>query len=343
MMLRHLSPICALVVLVACSGGGSSPTAPPVARAAVTVTVSPVAVSRTATGYEYDFTVTARETGGVAATLTALNVSLFSASSSRGTATITNAFSVTALTASGSQTSRAITVSETSSDPLAAVRLQAAITFTDSTGSQTSSADATLAAVPTSFTLSGTVSMAAPSSTTRLNGARVEVVDGAYAGKSAITDGSGNFSIPGLVGGMTVRATLAGYAEQSLSATMTQDRTLSFGLRPDARTIDETYTGEISGGTPTSCSDGIFTKPCVTITIAIHNSGNLAAELDWAGSGDLDLTLWRGTTLIAESRKASGRENISSFLSGGSSYQLKITYYSGAVIAPYTLRVTRMN
>jgi hypothetical protein len=119
------------------------------------------------------------------------------------------------------------------------------------------------------------------------------------------------------------------------------------GVQPDCvppRTIEENFSGALSGGTTTTCSDGIFVKPCARFTFTPANSGSLEAVLDWSGSADLDLTLWRGSTLLAEAKSATRRpEIVSSAVSGGVSYSLVVTYYSGSTITNFTLRVTRPN
>lgn len=66
-----------------------------------------------------------------------------------------------------------------------------------------------------------------------LQGATVEVLDGPHAGTSATTAADGTYSIPGLSGGMTVRASLAGYQAQSQPVTITGSSvTLDFSLSP---------------------------------------------------------------------------------------------------------------
>lgn len=84
---------------------------------------------------------------------------------------------------------------------------------------------------PTTFTLQGQVSEEAPFGDTKIPGAKVEFIDGANAGKSAIADANGNYAITGLAqGGFTVRASAAGYLENSTGITLTSDLTRNFGL-----------------------------------------------------------------------------------------------------------------
>jgi hypothetical protein len=109
------------------------------------------------------------------------------------------------------------------------------------------------APVATTFALTGSVTESAPSSNVPLAGARVTVMDGKNAGKSATTDGGGNFRLEGLSGGMTLRSSMDGFQDVERTVSMDQNRTLSFPLRPNPTNLTEDYTGNISGGDATTC------------------------------------------------------------------------------------------
>lgn len=86
---------------------------------------------------------------------------------------------------------------------------------------------------PSTFTLRGQVSEGAPFTATKIPGAKVEFVDGANTGKSAVTDGSGNYSMEGLAqGGFTVRASADGFQSVSVGITLTSNLTRDFNLPP---------------------------------------------------------------------------------------------------------------
>lgn len=89
-------------------------------------------------------------------------------------------------------------------------------------------------AAPATFTLVGTVTESAPTTSTLLAGAMVRFVDGANQGKSAITGADGRYEISGLsAGGYTVSATLAGYASATLPVGIDgTTTTLNFRLDP---------------------------------------------------------------------------------------------------------------
>lgn len=198
---------------------------------------------------------------------------------------------------------------------------------------------------PTSFALTGGISETIPTTSNKIPGATVTFIDGSNAGKSAVADGAGNYRITNvLAGGFSVRASAAGYEDSTRSVTITGDAALTFTLNPTPKMMTTTRNDNLSGG-DTTCSDGTFTKPCRTVALPIHNPGTLSASLDWdVSSSDLDLTLWRGSTLIAESKLANGRhEAVSSSIPSGASYELRVTYYGGSVITPFRLTVTHPN
>ena len=104
-------------------------------------------------------------------------------------------------------------------------------------GSNTMAISGTGFTVPT-FTLSGTVTEAPPTTSIVLAGVKVTILDGANAGKTATTGADGRYEITGVVnGGYTVTATLANYFSASLPVGIDGNTTLNFRLDPSvART-----------------------------------------------------------------------------------------------------------
>ena len=105
-------------------------------------------------------------------------------------------------------------------------------------------------------------------------------------------------------------------------------------------TINETFTGTMTGFDPVSCSDSIVVRPCKIITFHVYGSGTLSATLTWPESPDIDISLWRGGGAVAASREVGNMESISTSVSAGD-YEYHITYYQGSGNANYTLRVSR--
>lgn len=195
------------------------------------------------------------------------------------------------------------------------------------------------------FPLTGIVTESAPTTSVRIPNATVTIESGPNAGKTAVTDGSGSYTFSDLTtGGMNVRVNAPGYQQGGGNVDINgPNKTLNLTMRPDARTIDEVLTGTVGAGDST-CSDGIFVKPCKRHSLPIHNSGVVEVDMEFTGgSNDLDLTFWVNGSLVAESRGVRGRENISANVSGGGSYEIRVTYYSGATISNYTMRVRRPN
>ncbi len=83
---------------------------------------------------------------------------------------------------------------------------------------------------PTTHTLSGTVTSSAAGNRA-ITGATVAIGDGANAGRTATTDGSGAYSLSGLQpSSFTATASAAGYASSAQAVTLTGNLTLNFQL-----------------------------------------------------------------------------------------------------------------
>ena len=97
-------------------------------------------------------------------------------------------------------------------------------------GGDSSSAGGGSITQPTpTWQLQGTVSEVGTNR--RLSAVRVEVLDGANAGKSTITDSNGTFRISGLTqGGFSVKASAAGHDSVTQGVTLTSDQTVDFSL-----------------------------------------------------------------------------------------------------------------
>jgi hypothetical protein len=123
------------------------------------------------------------------------------------------------------------------------------------------------------FTLTGVVT--SESTGESLSGARVEVIDGRHAGKSDSTDGSGRYSISGLNGGLSVRATRDGYEGSAKGVTMTSDQTLDFAL------------DRFEGGVKGVVTDILNGSTLGGIDVSIPNQGSVATS----GNGAFSLSV----------------------------------------------------
>lgn len=127
--------------------------------------------------------------------------------------------------------SQAVTVTFS---PTAATPYTGTITVTGNQASGTNTiAVSGTGGAATTFTLVGTVTESAPTTSTLLAGATIRFVDGANQGKSAVSGADGRYEISGLSGGgYTVSATLAGYANATLPVGIDGTTTLNFRLDP---------------------------------------------------------------------------------------------------------------
>jgi Carboxypeptidase regulatory-like domain len=89
-----------------------------------------------------------------------------------------------------------------------------------------SSAPATPTPVATSYTLSGTVSETSPI-TGVVSDVRIDVLDGPNAGRSAMSDSGGRYTMSGLSSGMfQLRASKSGYVRAERNVTLSSNTTL---------------------------------------------------------------------------------------------------------------------
>jgi Carboxypeptidase regulatory-like domain len=119
--------------------------------------------------------------------------------------------------------------------------------------STTTSPSPTPTTTATTFSLSGTVTDSTAAS--GIAGATVRIADGPNVGKSAATDGSGNYSLTGLQpSGFTVSVSATNYVSQATGVTLTSNQALSFRLSPPptptvltGRVTDSTNSAPIAG------------------------------------------------------------------------------------------------
>ncbi|MFA5911079.1 MAG: carboxypeptidase-like regulatory domain-containing protein [Vicinamibacterales bacterium] len=114
----------------------------------------------------------------------------------------------------------------------------------------------------TLYTLSGRVTDSATSAP--VAGATVSVTDGANAGKSAVTDATGNYSVTGLQqAGFTVTATAGAYAPSSQGVTLTSNQSQNFTL------AQRSFAGTWSG---TALQEGTSVPIPMSFTVSAANT-----------------------------------------------------------------------
>lgn len=127
------------------------------------------------------------------------------------------------------------------------------------------------------------------------------------------------------------------------------DQIAGRGIAAGCGRLEETVSGAVSGGSPV-CPDFFSTTrlPCVRYPFTPSTTGNFGALLIWDDPrNDLDLVLvandgTRSTDRIAISRSASGiSEVVTSLVTAGQRYEVRVLYFSGRSIQPYALAVQR--
>jgi Carboxypeptidase regulatory-like domain/Putative binding domain, N-terminal len=283
-----------LSLTIACTK--SSPSQP-TSAAKPTIGVASISVAAEAlrpSGYTYRVTVKLRESGGVVATIAAIDLAFMRESTTlaslRADRPLPDASSV--VPANATVDSRELTTTDSDPSHPVATSVVAKVTFGDSAAA-TSSVSGTAdipAPAPLTFTLSGTVSDEV--SARMLAGGTVQILDGPNAGKTSSTDASGAYSLSGLMGGsFMLRAAASGYDPREQGVTIGRDMVLDLKLRP----IPAAPPPPPPPPPPPSDPCAYTATPNQTGAVVIdHNGGNLSATItrtagtcSWQASSDV--------------------------------------------------------
>ena len=220
---RYATSILTLALCAGCSKqsttapSSTAPSSATTARAKLEVTAVTVTGDTHASGFSYRTVVHLKETAGVAATISAIDLKF-----SNGGATVASLHHSQPLSdtsnvcpaSSAVDTRELLTVDEDPSHAYA-TSVHVTVTFTDSTSAvATAEGNADVKALsppaPATYTLSGVIS---DENTRRgIDGARVEVVNGANAGRATTTDSAGRYALDDLASGsFRLRASAASY------------------------------------------------------------------------------------------------------------------------------------
>lgn len=284
--------LCLAALCTSCANGPSSnpstgPTAPvpPTARSNVSIASITASGERTASGgYSYRVVIRLRESAGVAGRVDAVDLRITSGSdlllSSHQEQLLPASANV--IPANATVDTREMVIADTDQSHAYATSISAVVSYMDGVSVQTSAAVSTglppLNEVQTQNTLSGTITDQATNA--GLEGARVEILNGANAGKATTTDRSGAYTLTGLASDtFRMRASAAGYDYGEQNITLTGNMRADMALRK----------------TVVACNYS------VTATNGTDGRGQLA--ISWQG-GPSSLTLtrtsgscdWRATT-----------------------------------------------
>lgn len=242
-ILRTTAVIALCAIQVTCSK--QSPTAPtqtpptPTPHPSISVASVTVQGEARSSGYAYSATVQLKETAGVAATISGIDLVFLNGPTTVASSHADHPISDTSNTcpASGSVGTRTLLTEDPDASHPYATTVQVKVAFTGDggfTGSATGSADVPALAAPAppqTFALTGVIT----DSTTHagIEGATLEVLNGQNAGKTAITDSGGGYIFRELVAEtFRLRASANGHDSGEQNVTVPTVPRADFELRP---------------------------------------------------------------------------------------------------------------
>jgi len=249
-------------------------------------------------GYVYRIVMRLRESGGVNAAITGVDLTFMNGAAVLMTAHHAQLIPSNAnvCPASGTVDTRELVTSDTGASRPYATRVQATVSYTDASGVEwtaTGSADVPPLAdqPPTTYTLTGTIVDQATH--VGIGGARIEVLNGANAGAAAIADASGAYTLTNLAAGtFRLRTSASDYGAGEQNVTVPDMPRADFELRRSSA-LPCVYSITPAGDLAVSFVAGQFT---LTITRASGTCGwQVSTDAVWleprSASGD-------GTTAI---------------------------------------------
>ena len=185
-----------------------------------------------------------------------------------------------------------------------------------------------------SYVLFGTVrdSGGAP-----ISGANAQIVKGAYTGRAAISNKSGNFAFAGIAGALLVRISRDDYDVYQKTLDVTSDTAISVTMArlflSDEIVIGRTVRASVSA-TAAPCDPARWDAraPCRRFYFTPTSTGVLQIEIKWDGQPELDATIVTPADDYVTSSIVSGSNRItmSANLSEGVTYEVRVNSYYGA-------------
>jgi Carboxypeptidase regulatory-like domain/Putative binding domain, N-terminal len=262
----------------------SSPSQPtPTAKPNIGVaSISVAAEALRPSGYTYRVTVKLRESGGVSATIAAIDLAFMRESTTlaslRADRPLPDASSV--VPANATVDSRELTATDSDPSHPVSTSVVAKVTFGDSaaaTSSTSGTADIP-APAPLTFTLLGTISD--ENSARMVAGGTVQILDGPNAGKTSLTDAGGAYSLSGLISGsFMLRATASGYDPREQGVTIARDMALDLKLRPISGPTPPPAPPPLPAPSPPDPCAYTATPNQTGAVVIDYNGGNLSATI----------------------------------------------------------------
>ena len=135
---------------------------------------------------------------------------------------------------------------------------------------------------------------------------------------------------------------LAGCGSNSPTAPSPSSTSAPAPVSPAER-ITDTFTGTISPSDPI-CTDGLSFhrgKPCLRHPFTMSAPGEIDAFLTTtAGDVDVDLEIWRGSTVVIGSANVAPLTDRARTMDDAGPHEIRVILNSGATAADYTIRVT---
>ena len=187
------------------------------------------------------------------------------------------------------------------------------------------------------FTVSGTISETAPTTSTRVGSAEVQLSGGVATGSSA----DGTFTIPNVTSGTyTLRVAKAAYETTTQTVTVSGANVsgIQVSLLPVFRWVDEEHYHQLGPGTSSSCPFLTDGRPCRAYPVASHHSGDVRAfQARNTTLADFALEFWCGSTRVERRDMVGGdHDEILPRINAGQSCALYVVHTSG-INVQYTL------
>jgi hypothetical protein len=187
------------------------------------------------------------------------------------------------------------------------------------------------------FTVGGTISETAPTASTRVPEAEVQLTGGVATGSAS----DGTFTIPNVTNGTyTLRIAKAGYETQTRSVTVSGANVsgIQVNLMPVFRVVDQEYSATLQegdGGCPGT------SRPCRSYTFGSHHGGQVRAFAAWTNTSsrtaDFDFEYWCDGRLVeSRGQRGSDHDEILPTISAGQTCSVHVILYSGGPML-YTL------
>jgi hypothetical protein len=188
------------------------------------------------------------------------------------------------------------------------------------------------------FTVSGTISETAPTTSTRVPEAEVQLSGGVATGSG----GDGTFTIPNVTNGTyTLRVAKAGYetATQTVTVPGANVTGVQVNLLPVFRWVEQEHYHQLGPGSPAACPGLTDGRPCRSYPVASHHSGGVRAfHARNTTAADFALEFWCGNTRVERRDILGGdHDEILPNINAGQSCAIYVVQTSGSVAVQYTL------